>query len=170
MLRIILIFFLGIQLVGCNTTGSSDTSAVQNNKNSEQQTNNSQDKGLQDKSFTYDQEAILDKLWQWESTTTPVDEIIVISPENYTMFLASDGKARMRFDCNRGSGAYEISKGKISFGLMASTRMACSQASQNTDFVRGLEEVSSFFVKDRNLYLELPYDSGTMKFGPGENN
>ena len=33
-------------------------------------------------------------------------------------------------------------------------------------FMRNLQRVTSFFLQDGLLYLELPYDSGTMKFRP----
>jgi hypothetical protein len=33
-------------------------------------------------------------------------------------------------------------------------------------FMRDLQQVVSFFVDKDDLFLELPYDSGTMKFRP----
>lgn len=43
-------------------------------------------------------------------------------------------------------------------------RMACPPDSLDRSFTRDLWRVASFFTEDGNLYLELPYDSGTMKF------
>ena len=80
--------------------------------------------------------------------------------------LAPDGKVRARFDCNRGGGAFKISLGKLSFGPLMSTRMACPEDSLDAPFMRDLQRVTSFFTQDGLLYLELPYDSGTMKFCP----
>jgi len=107
---------------------------------------------------------ILDKIWQWESTVTPVEKITVPNPEHYTIQLAADGRAQMRFDCNRGGGKFKISAGKLSFGPLLSTRMACPPDSLDSSFMRDLQQVVSFFVDNSALYLELPYDSGTMKF------
>ena len=113
-----------------------------------------------------DPQKILGTTWQWESTITPVEKITVPAPERYTIFLQADGKAQMRFDCNRGGGGFNISPGKLSFGPLMSTRMACAPDSLDSAFMRDLQRVASFFVDDGRLYLELPYDSGTMKFRP----
>jgi len=113
-----------------------------------------------------DPESVLNKTWQWESTVTPVEKITTPNPERYTILLAPDGKVRARFDCNRGGGDYQISEGKLSFGPLMSTRMACPPDSLDAPFMRDLQRVASFFVESGNLYLELPYDSGTMKFRP----
>ena len=107
---------------------------------------------------------VLDRTWQWESTVTPVERIAVPDPERYTIHLMPDGRAVTRFDCNRGGGGYEISDGKLSFGPLMSTRMACPEGSLDGRFMKDLQRVVSFFVEDEELYLELPYDSGTMRF------
>ena len=113
-----------------------------------------------------DPQSVLDKTWQWESTFTPVEKIAVPNPERYTILLKADGRAQIQFDCNRGGGDYQISVGKLSFGPLMSTRMACPPDTQDTAFMRDLQRVASFFVENGNLYLELPYDSGTMRFRP----
>ena len=113
-----------------------------------------------------DAQAILSKTWQWEATITPVEEIRVSDPARYTILLDEGGKLQARFDCNRGGGAYQISEGKLGFGPFASTFMACPPDSRATGFMRDLQRVVSFFVQDGKLYLELPMDSGTMRFRP----
>ncbi len=113
-----------------------------------------------------DPQAVLEKGWQWEQTITPVEKTTVPGPERYTIFLAKDGKLQARFDCNRGGGDYKISAGKLSFGPLISTRMACPPDSLDALYMKNLQRVVSFFVQDGHLYLELPYDSGTMHFRP----
>ena len=113
-----------------------------------------------------DPQSVLDKTWQWESTITPVEKIAVPNPERYTILLKADGRAQARFDCNRGGGDYQISAGKLSFGPLMSTRMACPPGTLDAAFMKDLQRVSSFFVLNGTLYLELPYDSGTMRFRP----
>jgi heat shock protein HslJ len=81
--------------------------------------------------------------------------------------LVTDGKAQIRFDCNRGGGEFKISPGKLSFSPLFSTRMACPEDSLDSSFTRDLQRVVSFFVDNGRLYLEPPYDSGTMKFRAG---
>ena len=111
-------------------------------------------------------QAILGKTWQWEATITPAEEIRAGEPERYTILLGEGGKLLARFDCNRGGGAYEISDGKLAFGPLASTFLACPSDSRATVFMRDLQRAVSFFVQDGKLYLELPMDSGTMRFRP----
>jgi heat shock protein HslJ len=119
-----------------------------------------------EKTRNIDPQMVFNRTWQWVSTITPVEKIVVPDPERYTILLTYDGKAKVRFDCNRGGGDYKISKGKLSFGPLLSTRMACPPDSLDGPFTRDLQRVASFFVENGNLYLELPFDSGTMKFRP----
>jgi heat shock protein HslJ len=141
--RIVWVLFLGILLVGCAAGSSSDS-----------------DQNIRSKA----PEAVIDKTWQWEATVTPVEKITVPAPERYTILLKSDGTVQARFDCNRGGGGYKISPARLSFTPLMSTRMACPPDSLDSVFMRDLQRVVSFFVEAGVLYLELPYDSGTMKF------
>jgi heat shock protein HslJ len=143
MIRILSMVLLGMLVAGC----SAGSSHIQNMRST-------------------DTQAVLDKTWQWESTITPVEKITVSEPERYSIFLKADGKAQIRFDCNRGGGEFKISPGKLSFGPLMSTRMACPPDTLDGPFMRDLQRVASFFVQNGLLYLELPYDSGTMKFRP----
>jgi len=111
-----------------------------------------------------DRQMVLNRTWQWVATVTPVEKITVSTPERYTIRLTEDGKVQARFDCNQGGGNYEIFADKLSFGPLMSTRMACSPDSLDAPFMRDLQRVASFFIKEGNLYLELPFDSGTMRF------
>ena len=113
-----------------------------------------------------DPQVILNKTWQWESTITPVEKIAVPAPERYTIILQADGRAQVRFDCNRGGGEFKISPGKLSFGPLLSTRMACPPGSLDSAFMQDLQRVVSFFVEKGTLFLEMPYESGAMKFRP----
>lgn len=134
---------MGIMMVGCATNSQSGGNA--RNK---------------------DPLLVLNKTWQWVSTITPVKNITAYNPERYTIFLAEDGKLKAKFDCNSGGGSYEISEGKLSFGPLMSTRMACPPDTMDALFMRDLQRVTSFFIENGDLYLELPFDSGTMKFRP----
>ena len=115
---------------------------------------------------TNDPQSVLNRTWQWEATVTPVEKTTIPDPERYTIRLTDEGKMEALFDCNRGGGTYEISSGKLTFGPMLSTRMACPPDSLDGPFMRDLQRVVSFFVLEGNLYLELPADSGTMRFRP----
>ena len=141
MKRMFAVLVLGMALVSCTTTVHKD----QNARSS-------------------DPEIIVGKTWQWISTISPVEKITVTTPDRYTILLHPDGKIQALSDCNRGGGNYEFTKGKLSFGPMMSTRMACPPDTLDAQFMRDLQRVNSFFLEGGQLYLELPLDSGTMRF------
>ncbi len=111
-------------------------------------------------------DAAIGKLWQWEETVTPVERVKALAPERYTLQLQADGHAAVRFDCNRGGGGYKIEAGRLAFGPMVSTMMACPPGSQDRRYAKDLGQITSFFVEGDQLYLEMPVDSGTMRFRP----
>lgn len=111
-----------------------------------------------------DPQAALNKTWQWISTVTPVETITVPAPERYTIILSDTGKLKAQFDCNSGGGNFEIAPGKLSFGPLLATKMACPEDSLDYRFAQDLQRVKIFFLQDGDLYLELPMDSGSMRF------
>jgi len=107
-------------------------------------------------------------VWHWETTVTPVERIGTANPERYTLELQPGGVALVRADCNRGRGSYEISEGRIKLGPIATTRMACPTGSLDSRYLKDLQRATTFFVEDGRLFLELPVDSGTMRFARGK--
>jgi heat shock protein HslJ len=109
-------------------------------------------------------DAVTGKGWQWERTVTPVETVVSPTPERYTLQLATNGRLLVRADCNRGTGSYLIGAGTLSFGPVATTRMACPPGSLDARFLHDLQRASGFFVEDGKLFVELPADSGTLQF------
>lgn len=109
--------------------------------------------------------AVVGRTWQWESTRTGSETTIPPVPEQYTIQLGDGGKVVARLDCNHGGGTYQITDGQITFGPMATTRMACPPGSLADRFAKELREVRSFYVESNDLYLEIP-GGGTMRFSP----
>ncbi len=118
------------------------------------------------KSRDNDPQAVVGKTWQWEMTITAEAKISAAVPERYTLLLGDDGRAQVRFDCNRGGGSYTISAGRLSFGPMMATRMACPSDSQDFLFMRDLSRVVSFYIENDRLYLGLEKDGGAMRLKP----
>jgi heat shock protein HslJ len=141
MARIPVLALLSLLIAGCATGGRPEPAARSN-----------------------DPRLVVNRTWEWVATVTPVEKTTVPNPERYTIRLAGDGKVQARFDCNGGGGTYQISEGKLSFGPLLSTRMACPPGSMDGPFMRDLQRVASFFLQDGELYLELPFDSGSMRF------
>ena len=117
---------------------------------------------------TYNPEKLINTTWEWIETVTPVRTITANQPERYTLKLLDDGKVQARFDCNRGGGRYTASEGRISFDQLFSTRMACMPDSQDAVYMKNLNLITTFFIEGETLYLEMPIDSGTMKFRKAE--
>ena len=104
-------------------------------------------------------------LWQWEGLTTPVEQIVVEDPSLYTIRFQPEGQVEMRADCNRAFGEYKVSEEhKLEFGLFGVTRAMCPPESHSDRYLKDLAQATTFFLQDGKLYLELPYDSGTLKF------
>jgi heat shock protein HslJ len=109
--------------------------------------------------------AAIDIIWEWVSFTTPVEQIDVDAPERYLVTFGSDGRVAIRADCNRGTGAYTISDDhRIALGPIATTRAMCPPGSLSDRFVREIGRATSYFLRDGDLFLELPVDSGTLRF------
>jgi heat shock protein HslJ len=111
-------------------------------------------------------EAVTGTVWQWERTITPVETVASPAPDRYTLELAPNGRLMVRADCNRGTGTYRIGAGTIAFGPIATTRMACPPGSLDARYLRDLQRAATFFVEGGSLFIELPMDSGTLRFAP----
>jgi para-nitrobenzyl esterase len=103
--------------------------------------------------------------WEWVSLSTPVEQVKVDAPERYTIRFGRDGRVAVRADCNRGSSGYSVSADRrIALGSIVLTRMMCPPGSQDARFVNEFGRATSYFLKDGDLFLELPVDSGTLRF------
>jgi uncharacterized lipoprotein YbaY len=109
--------------------------------------------------------AVVGVEWQWQGTQMNDGTAIVPQgPDRYTLLLQADGRAAVRADCNRGNGPYTITGNQIDLGPLALTRAACPPGSLDTRFVQQLDDAVIYFLRDGELYLDLPADSGTMRF------
>ena len=108
---------------------------------------------------------VVEVTWQWETLVTPVETVKPDQPAQYTVRFDRSGRVAVLADCNRGSGAYTVSAGRrLTLGPIALTRAACPPGSLSDRFVRDVGRVSSYFVRDGALFLEMPVDSGTLRF------
>ena len=108
---------------------------------------------------------VVDTTWQWVSLTTPVEQVTVDAPDKYTIRFDRGGQVAVKADCNRGTTTYSVSGDrKIELKPMALTRAMCPAGSLSDRFAKEISRVTSYFVKDGDLYLQLPVDSGTLRF------
>lgn len=109
---------------------------------------------------------VLEVTWEWESLVTPVETLAPDRPDRYTIRFERTGRVSVRADCNRGGGSYTVTRERrLSFGPIALTRAACPAGSLGDRFARDVQRVSSYFVpRGGSLFLEMPVDSGTLRF------
>jgi heat shock protein HslJ len=71
----------------------------------------------------------------------------------------------LKADCNRGVGSYKVSPDRrITLKPIALSRMMCPKGSLSDRFAKEVGRATSYFLKDGDLFLELPVDSGTLRF------
>ena len=65
----------------------------------------------------------------------------------------------------KGYGTYSVGADRqIALGPIALTRAACPPGSLEDRFAREVGRATSYFMRDDDLYLELPADSATLRF------
>jgi heat shock protein HslJ len=108
---------------------------------------------------------IVGTVWQWVQTLYNNDtKTAPAKPENYTVQFLEDGKLKVKADCNMKGGTYSTDGKKLSIKITHSTMAACETGSLEDRFVRDLAAGTAFFLQDGYLYLDVKYDTGTMKF------
>ena len=106
-------------------------------------------------------------VWEWVGTVYNDDRhVAVADPRKYTVQFQGDETLHVKADCNQKGGSYSTSAEdrRLSIEITHSTMAACPEGSLENAFVRGLSAAASYFIKDGDLYLDLKYDSGTMRF------
>jgi heat shock protein HslJ len=82
----------------------------------------------------------------------------------YTVQFLSNGRLAGQAASNRIMGPYTVSGAMLTMGPLASTRVADPPGSIAGEFLKALEQVSSFRVEGDRLLAMLKADSGTMTF------
>lgn len=97
------------------------------------------------------------------------DDTIVTpdDPAKYTLQFGADGGVSVRFDCNRGRGAWKTSgASQLELGPLALTRALCPPGSLHDRLVKDWGFVRSYVLKDGRLFLSLMADGGIYEFEP----
>ncbi len=102
--------------------------------------------------------------WQWISTTTPVEEISVDNPSQYTILFNEDGSANIQADCNSVGASYTTDGQNINMTLGPSTLAACAPESLDQQYLSGLENAAAYFFEEGDLFIDMIADGGTMRF------
>lgn len=96
-----------------------------------------------------------------QGTTTVQD------PTKYTVEFGADGQASFQIDCNRGRGTWQAEaaggdSGKLTFGPIATTRMACAPPTIDSQVSSALVNVRGYRVIDGRLHMSLLADGGIL--------
>ena len=104
-------------------------------------------------------------VWQLQQILYNNDELIEVdNPSDYTIEFLPDGQLNIKADCNRAIGSYIIEGSSISINIGPTTRAMCPPESISDQYLKELQSATIFFFKDGDLYLDLKFDTGTMKF------
>jgi heat shock protein HslJ len=103
--------------------------------------------------------------WQWMQTLYNDDrKVVPADPKNYTVQFQEDGTLNLKADCNQKGGTYSEAQKRLFIEIIHSTMAVCPEGSLEDEFVRGLSAAAIYFIKDGDLYIDLKYDTGTMRF------
>jgi len=111
------------------------------------------------------------RLLSLESMSDEQGTTTVPDPARYTVEFGTDGRAAFRIDCNRGNSTWQAEaaspdSGNLSFGPIATTRMACPQPSLDQTVSTALSYVRGFVIKDGRLRMSLLADGGILHWEP----
>ncbi|MBE9140056.1 META domain-containing protein [Nodosilinea sp. LEGE 07088] len=90
--------------------------------------------------------------------------LVAEPPENYTVEFLEDGGLVVQADCNRGRGEFTTTDdSRLEVSPIATTRAACPEGSIGDEFVQSLNNSAIYFFQDGDLFIDLAFDSGTMR-------
>jgi heat shock protein HslJ len=108
---------------------------------------------------------LVDTIWRWDQTLMNNDDTFVPdNPNNYTVQFLPDGTVSIQADCNRVGGSYTTDGSSITIETGPTTLVACPPGSLGDEFETQLSGAAIYFIEDQNLFLDLKFDSGTMRF------
>lgn len=104
-------------------------------------------------------------VWKWQRTLYNNDtRAEPRDPAQYTILLMPEGHLSVRLDCNAGGGRYVLDGSSLSLEVTHATAAACPPGTLAQEFLKNLAAARIAFMRDGELYLDLMYDTGTMRF------
>ena len=110
---------------------------------------------------------LTEAVWQLQQIRYSNDELVEVdNPANYTIEFLPDGQLQIKADCNLARGTYTKEGSSLSIKIGPTTRAMCPPESISDRYLKELQAAVIFFFQDGNLYFDLKFDTGTMKFVP----
>ena len=104
-------------------------------------------------------------VWEWQGFQGGNDrEVVPGDPTAYTVEFLGAGQFVLRADCNGGGGPYEAAGPTVDLRLAVISEAVCEDPATDREFLRIVEEASSFVFENGDLVLALPADAGTARF------
>jgi heat shock protein HslJ len=103
------------------------------------------------------------------TTAVPADQRYTV---DFGVREGESGPAAFQIDCNRGSSTWQMSiddsgtSGRLTFGPIAVTEMACPPGSLDQRVSRALTAVRGYLLQNGRLHLSLFADSGILTWEP----
>jgi len=110
--------------------------------------------------------------WVWEETLYSNDDVVTPNQTDaFVLTFSKEGRFSATTDCNNLIGSYVSPNAEgVNFVQVASTKKACLDGSQESDFIQMLDQVSDYVITEEGrLALTLELDTGTMLFTPAVN-
>ncbi len=106
--------------------------------------------------------------WLWIAFTDPAAGLLTVDePEDYTFALLPNSQVLIKADCNAAEGTYSLEESAIIISIEVTTSEDCGADSSWELFVRHLNDAVLYFIQEEDLFIDLIYDSGTMRFEHG---
>jgi heat shock protein HslJ len=108
---------------------------------------------------------LFETVWSWHSTVAADgSRTLVSSPERYTVQLLRDGTARIRADCNRGSGSFRSNDVELHLDRIAMTKRGCPGGSRGREFLAAVGHIESYRFEGIDLLAVA--GGSTLRFRP----
>lgn len=102
--------------------------------------------------------------WEWVRLVDGTNEIIVETPERYTLTLGGAGHLAVVADCNRGRADFvTVKDDSITVGPIMITKIGCGPASHERRFREALARTAAYEARQDTLILR-PEQGGTLYF------
>jgi heat shock protein HslJ len=92
------------------------------------------------------------------------DPITVADPSRYTLQLDSDGRVRVKSDCNSCGGSYTLTGSTLQFSPLACTKVFCGDTSLDSVYSPALDGTKTVSISDSTLTIA--GRGVTLKFRP----
>jgi len=107
-------------------------------------------------------------IWLWIGVTSPVEQVAVESPVNYSLVFQADSTVNITADCNNARGSYQVQGQSLTIQVGPMTKAACPPGSRSDEFIHYLGSAATYTFQDGNLFIDLAADGGTLEFATPE--